>query len=261
MTLILLGDSVTGWQLIVDHLFVGPMWPASILAAIVLSLVMITLMGAFASDFGGADVDVDPGVDVGMNVDPGVHVDVSTDVDPGLEVDTGADVETSMPVHGHHVSGDLLGGVVAATLRAVRLDRVPLMIWLSVFSLFFWVLSFVLWFEFDVFRYPPTIFASAMLTIRNAVLALVLTRFMTSPLHRLLIPPKHYHPVNLIGGVAIVETSLVDVTFGRARFATNAAPLLLDIRTAGESIPKGTQVRIIRFDSNRKVYLVEANLT
>jgi hypothetical protein len=258
--MIMLGDGVDGWQMVVDHLFVGPMWPASILAGLVLSLVVISLIGAFAADFGDANLDVDPGVDVGMDVDAGMHLEAGVDVDPGLDADTSTNVETSMPAHGHHVSGDLLGGLVAATLRAVRLDRVPLMIWLSVFTLLFWVLSFVLWFEFDVFRYPPTIFASAMLTIRNGVLALVLTRFMTSPLHRLLIPPTHYHPVNLIGGVAIVETSLVDASFGRARFATNAAPLLLDIRTAGESIPKGTQVRIIRFDSSRKVYLVEADL-
>lgn len=242
----LLSDGVSWSQSLVEHLFVGPVWPASILAAIVLSLVIISLLGVFSFDFGidGPDLDVDAGLDV----DPGV--DAGVDADAGL--DTGADAD------GHHAGADAMGGFAAATMKAVHLDRVPLMVWLTVFSLFFWVLSYVLWFEFDVRRYPATFLASLMLTVRNGVIAVVLTRFMTTPLHRLLVPPTHYHAHSLVGGVAIVETSSVDDTFGRARYATNAAPLLIDIRTTGEPISKGTPVRLLRYDADRKVYHVEA---
>ncbi|MCM2371401.1 OB-fold-containig protein [Aporhodopirellula aestuarii] len=241
----LLSDSVQWPQAIVEHLFVGPVWPASILAAIVLALVFISLLGVFSFDFGidGPGLDVDPGVDI----------------DPGVDVDAG--VDTSVDADGHHVGGDALGGIAAATMKAVHLDRVPLMVWLTVFSLFFWVLSFVLWFEFDVRRYPATFLSSALLTMRNGVMAVVLTRFMTTPLHRLLVPPTHYHAGTLVGGIAIVETSAVDDTFGRARYATNAAPLLIDIRTSGERIPKGTPVRIMSYDQEKKVYHVETEET
>ncbi|MFG0289331.1 MAG: DUF1449 domain-containing protein [Rhodopirellula sp. JB044] len=243
MSIIVLSDGTHWVQNVLEHLFVGPVWPASILAAIVLSLVMVSLLGVFSFDFGidGPDLDVDPGVDVGVDADAGV--------DPGADAGGHSDA--------HHGADGAFGGFAAATMKAVHLDRVPLMVWLTVFSLFFWVLSYVLWFEFDVRRYPATFVSSLLLTIRNGVIAVVLTRFMTSPLHRLLVPPTHYHASSLIGGVAVVETSSVDSTFGRARYSTNAAPLLIDIRTSGDPIKKGTPVRIMTYDEDAKVYHVE----
>lgn len=228
----------------VEHLFVGPMWPATILAMIVWAFVLISVLGVFSPDFGfdgpevDAGVDFDPGVDVGVDMDAGVDVDAS--LDPG-----------------HDMHGDFFGGVAAATMKAVHLDRVPLMIWLAVFSLFFWVLTYVLWFEFDSRRYAPVFLTSTLLSIRNLVIAVVATRLMTSPLHRLLVPPTHYHSASLVGGTAVVETSQVDDSFGRARYATNAAPLLIDIRASGEPITKGATVKLLSYDVDRKLYQVE----
>ncbi len=256
MTTLLLADGVPWFHSLLDHLFVGPMWPASILAAIVLTLVLISLLGAFSPDFGLGG----PDLDAGMDLDPGMDLDAGMDVDAGAHLDTGPHVDTGVDGHGHHVSGDMLGGLTAATMRAVHLDRVPLMVWLTMFALFFWVLSFVLWFEFDAKHYQATLWTSALLTIRNGVMAVVLTRFTTAPLHRLLTPPTHHHPATVVGGTAVVETSTVDDTFGRARYATNAAPLLIDIRTSGEPIAKGSRVRIIRYDEAQNVYHVEADV-
>lgn len=225
----------------VEHLFVGPMWPATILAMIVWAFVLISVLGVFSPDFGFDGPDVDAGVDF----DPGVDVDAGVDLDADASLDPG-----------HHMHGDFFGGVAAATMRAVHLDRVPLMIWLAVFSLFFWVLTYLLWFEFDSRRYAPVFVTSALLSIRNLVIAVVATRLMTSPLHRLLVPPTHYHSETLVGGTAVVETSQVDDTFGRARFATNAAPLLIDIRTSGEPITKGSTVKLLSYDVDRRLYQV-----
>lgn len=229
----------------VEHLFIGPMWPATLLAMFVWAFVLISLLGFFTPDFGfgGPDVDVDPGIDV----------------DPGLDADTGFNPDTSVEA-GHDAHGDFFGGFAAATLKAVHLDRVPLMIWLAVFSLLFWVVTYVMWFEFDSRRYAPLWVPSVLLTIRNGVIAVVFTRLLTSPLHRLLVPPTHYHRETLVGGTALVETSQVDASFGRARYRTNAAPLLIDIRTAGEVIPKGSCVKLLAYDQEKKVYLVQQDV-
>lgn len=244
MNILLLADGASWFHSLLDHLFVGPMLPASILAAIVLTFVLLSLLGAFAPDFGLGGPDLDTGVDF----------------DPGMDIDPSAHIDTGLDGHGHHVPGDVLGGLTAATMRAVHLDRVPLMVWLTLFALFYWVLSFVLWFEYDVKHYQATLWTSLLLTIRNGVIAVVLTRLCTAPLHRLLVPPTHHHPTTLVGGTAVVETSTVDATFGRARYATNAAPLLIDIRTSGEPIAKGSRVRIIRYDAEQNAYHVEAEV-
>lgn len=231
----------------VEHLFVGPMWPATILAMIVWAFVLISVLGVFSPDFGFDGPEVDAGIDL----DPGFDVDAGVDMDAGMDADASVDP-------GHDMHGDFFGGIAAATMRAVHLDRVPLMIWLAVFSLFFWVLTYVLWFEFDSRRYAPVFVSSTLLSIRNLVIAVAATRLMTAPLHRLLVPPTHYHSESLVGGTAVVETSQVDDAFGRARYATNAAPLLIDIRTSGEPIKKGSTVKLLSYDVDRKIYQVEA---
>lgn len=229
----------------VEHLFIGPMWPATLLAMFVWAFVLISLLGFFTPDFGFGGPDVD--------------VETEIDLDPGIDVDAGLDGDVSVDPS-HDVHSDFLGGFAAATLKAVHLDRVPLMIWLAVFSLLFWVVTYVMWFEFDSRRYAAMWLPSVLLTIRNGVIAVVLTRLLTSPLHRLLVPPTHYHRETLVGGTALVETSQVDGSFGRARYATNAAPLLINIRTVGEVIPKGSRVKLLAYDPEKKEYLVEQDV-
>ncbi|WP_404310719.1 DUF1449 domain-containing protein [Neorhodopirellula lusitana] len=234
----------------IEHLFVGPMWPATMLALFVWAFVLISLLGFFSIDLGvdSPEIDLDPGLDLAPDID----------LDPTIDVDGNLDVDTSVDASGHDAHADMFGGLAAATLKAVHLDRVPLMIWLATFSLLFWVISYLLWFEFDVERYSPIWLHSIALTIRNAVIAVVCTRFLTMPLHRLLVPPVQYHTETLVGDCATVETSEVNEQFGRARYATNAAPLLIDIRTTGEVIPKGSNVRILRYNAQTKTYLVQS---
>lgn len=229
----------------VDHLFVGPMWPATLLALFVWTFVLISILGVFTPDFGFDGPDVDPSIDF----DAGADIDAG--IDPSLD---GGETP-----HGEMVGGDFVGGMAAATMKAVHLDRVPLMIWLAVLSLLFWVVSYVLWFEFDSRRYAPMFLPCVLITIRNLVVAVVGTRLLTSPIHRLLVPPVHYHSETLVGGTAVVETSMVDAKFGRARYATNAAPLLIDIRVADGVILKGHRVKLLSYDAQKKVYWVTAD--
>ena len=218
---------------VVDHLFVGPMIPATIMAALCGVYLLISLLGVF--DFG---------------VDGGPELDVDT----GVDLDAGADFEPG----GEAMSSDIFGGLGAATLRAVNLDRVPLMLWMSAFSVLFWLFSFLLWFEFDVNRYAPIFTTSVWLVLRNVVLAVVATRFVTRPLHRLLQPSRQYHAKSLVGESAVVETDKVDGEFGRARYQSNAAPLLIRIRTAGETLQKGARVDLLDYDAATREYLVAA---
>lgn len=215
----------TTWDSVIDQLFVGPMIPATALAMLCGAYTLVSMLGLF-------EIDVsDGGLDGG-----------------GLDgVDVGDTIHT-----------DPLGGVGAATLRAVNLDRVPLVLWVAVFSVFLWLITFLMWFQFDSLRHAPTLGISAWLIVRNSVLAVVLTKFATGPLHRLLAPSRQYHAATLVGEHAVVETAQVDGEFGRARYSTQTAPLLILIRTRGETISKGTEVELLDYDATQQVYTVAA---
>ncbi|MCG8651649.1 MAG: NfeD family protein, partial [Pirellulales bacterium] len=114
-----------------------------------------------------------------------------------------------------------------------------------------------LWHGFDSYRYEPTWLPSTLLAIRNVVIATAATKGITQPLVRHFVRPPTYNERTLIGATCEICTSEATPEFGQAKFRANAAPLLLNIRTDGAHIPKGTEVRIIGFhDRAKRIYKV-----
>ncbi len=88
------------------------------------------------------------------------------------------------------------------------------------------------------------------------MIATALTKACTQPLIGYFVAGPSYDEANLIGATCEVSTSEATPEFGQAKFRTNAAPLLLNVRTDGPHIAKGTEVRIVGFDRNKRIYKV-----
>lgn len=220
-------------------MFVGPVWPASILVCL---LVIYTLLGLIGL--------IDFGFDIpGLDMDPGLDADVSVDL-PGVDV---PDVE--LP-DGVHVDVDFLHGVGATTVRWTNFGRVPIVLWGGLFSVAFWSISYGLWHTYDSRNHDPTWIPSILLAIRNVVMATAITKLLTQPLLGYFVDPPSYDHRRLLGATCEICTLEATSRFGQAKFRTNAAPLLLNVRTDGPHIPKGTEVRIIGFDKEKRIYKV-----
>jgi hypothetical protein len=129
-------------------------------------------------------------------------------------------------------------------------------LWGGLFAVVFWSVSYGLWHTFDSQRYSPTWFPSVLLTIRNTVIATGITKLVTQPMLGYFVDPPKYDYRKLLGATCEICTSEATSKFGQAKFRTNAAPLLLNVRTDGPHIPKGTEVRIIGFDKDKRIYKV-----
>lgn len=218
----------------IERLFIGPVWPASLLVCLLLAYTVVALLGIFDLDFSG---------------DGGVNTGEAEAVGDGGE-GVGSD--------GVEADGGLLGGLGGMTVRWMNLDRLPLILWMSLFTIAFWAISYFLWYGYDSRRYEPTWIPSFLLGLRNLVLAVGVTKLFTEPLSRWFAPAPRYSPSTLIGEQCVVSTLEVNSQFGQARFKTDAAPLLLNIRTDGEHFAKGDPVQIIAFDADRRIYKVTA---
>ncbi len=196
-------------QPLIESLFVGPVWPASVLLLLVLGYLILSL---------GTSWDMDG---------------------PDLEVDA-------------HVWQSL----GAATLRWLHLDSVPIVIWGGLFACINWLLAYILWNAFDTARHEPTLLVSATLAARNAIMAAVITKFATAPLAPYLGGGPAYSEETLIGRSCVISSGEATPTFGQAKYDTGGAPLLLNIRTDGPHLVKGTIVRIVAFDPSKRVYSV-----
>ncbi len=229
-----------------DVCFAGPMWPASLLLLMLAGYLVIALLGMV--DIGqtlGADVDLD--VDADVDLDPGLDVDPGLDggIDGGVDGDLGGDA-------GHHA--DFLGGAGGMTIRWLNLDGVPLMIWGATFTVILWITSFTLWTGYD--SQTAELTTVLLLIARNAVLAIVATKFLTNPLNQLLAPGPSYEATKILGQTAAIDTSTADARFGRVKFITDGSPLLLDVRTQGVTLAKGTVVELIAYDPKKHIYTV-----
>lgn len=224
-----------------DNFLVGPVWPASVMLAL-----MIIYAGVAALGVGDFDTGLDVDVDVDLDLDvPDLSV-------PDLEV---GDVD--MGVDGADLNHPgLFGSLGAMTVRWSNFGRIPIAIWGSVFTLAFWGLSYSLWHGFDVHRYSATLIPSFLLTIRNTVIAVLITKPVTQPLVGKFDKVPGYEPKRIVGSTCEISSIEASPSYGQAKFRTNAAPLLLNVCTDGSTFPRGTEVRIIDFNPNKRIYTV-----
>ena len=232
-----------------EQMFVGPIWPASILVCLLIVYTMFAMLGLIDFGLDAPDIDLDvPSLDVDV---PGMDVpDLDVDV-PDMDVAT-----ADLPDGGIPADWDFWQGIGAASVRWTNFGRVPVLIWAGLFALAYWGISFLLWHGYDSARYAPNWLPSVFLSIRNIVLAVAVTKALTQPLVGYFVGGPSYDSRNLIGATCEVTTSEVTDKHGQGKFRTQAAPLLLNIRTDGPHIQKGTEVKIVDFDKTNRTYTV-----
>ncbi|TWU17578.1 hypothetical protein Pla52o_51340 [Novipirellula galeiformis] len=211
-----------------NRMFVGPLWPASLLICLLVVYTILALIGLVDFGFDLPDVDLDV-PDAGIDLPDGEMVSVNADFLQGL------------------------GGTV---VRWTNFGRIPIVLWGGIFSVLFWGISYWLWHTFDAARYSPDWLPSILLSIRNLVIATGITKAVTQPLLGYFVDPPSYDENHMVGASCEITSHTATPEFGQAKFRTNAAPLLLNVRTDGAHLPKGTEVRIIGFEKQKRIYIV-----
>lgn len=203
----------------VTTLFTGPILPASLLLGLMLCWSLLAMLGALDIDLPGTDFD--PDVDVDM--------------------DSGG-------------ASDTLGFLA---LRWLNISEVPLVLWLGVFSVIWWFFAASLWSMVDsrFLAESPGWIWSTVLTVRNLLIAVLLTKWATQPMKAWFIHERHSSQ-SLIGKECYISSSEATPEFGQVKFQTDGAPLLLNVRTDGVHLAQGAHVWITHYDAKRRVYIV-----
>jgi hypothetical protein len=206
------------------------------------------MIGLIDFGFDAPEMDLDPGIDLDIDVD----IDAPTIDGPTVDANLDALDADVVPV-----DSDFLQGLGAATLRWTNFGRVPVVIWGGVFAVSYWTVTYLLWHGFDSQRYAPTLLPSLLLAARNVVIGVGVTKLLTQPMVKHFVAPPSYTQHTIIGATCEVCTTKATPDFGQAKFRTNAAPILLNIRTDGPHLSKGQEVQIIGFhDKDKRIYKV-----
>lgn len=167
--------------------------------------------------------------------------------------------------HGHHLhldghvdgdASDLFSSLGSFTLKWLNLNEMPLVIWMSLFSLLWWGISvfFLIVVDVPLLGKPGTLW-SILLVARNLVVAGLLTKLITRPFRGWYLS-ESITSQSLIGQECEICSLEATAEYGQVRFKTDGAPLLLNVRTDGPDLPKGTRVWITHYDSARRAYIV-----
>lgn len=167
--------------------------------------------------------------------------------------------------HGHHLSidsdadiSDAVSSMGSLTFRWLGLSEMPLIIWLSVFSLLWWTVSITLWKSVDMYFFShPGLGWSTLLVARNLAITLPLTKLLTRPMRGWFIS-EELTSQSLVGQECEICSSEATPEYGQARFKTDGSPLLLNVRTDGSYLAKGDRVWITHYDAQRRAYIVSS---
>lgn len=147
-------------------------------------------------------------------------------------------------------------GLGFVVFRFLNIGRVPIMIWMSVFTVTYWLLSMLLDRLLDNPEHREVLFYAVQYGVRNFAIAVVLTKILTQPLRDKFEAGEPNVAKDMIGQRCMITTSEVTDSFGHARYETGAAPLLLNVRTREEPLAKGDLALIVHYDAEENVYYV-----
>ena len=137
-------------------------------------------------------------------------------------------------------------------LKFLNLGEVPVMVWMSIFSLSMWMLSI----NFDAGVEIQSAMDYLPLFLRNLGISLVVTKLITQPFkgYFQFTPPNQIE--TLLGKSCRVTSSSVTEKFGQAELETEGAPLKLHIRAEDETIQKGDLVRLTDYNQETQAFYV-----
>lgn len=170
----------------------------------------------------------------------------------GLDADIGLNADADLDAG---IDGHIGGGIFSDVLTFFHLGEVPAVIIGTFFVLFFWTATVT-----TNHYYNPELSweIAAFYLIPNLCAALVLTKLCVWPMTPLFREMQKTASPKVINSRGLVSTSYLDGEFGRITINQEGPPIVVNAVTAnGQRLPKGHEIKVVRFTSETGVYIVE----
>ena len=161
-----------------------------------------------------------------------------------MDIDADVDLDGSMTSIGF------------VALKFLNIGNVPVMIWVAVFGFLWWIASLLLWTFYDSGSDPVGFWSIAPIVLRNMLIGMAGAKFATEPMRKFFDHTDNYKPADLVGRQCHITTYEATSDAGQAKLKTDAAPLLIDVRTDGDVLSKGDTATIVRVDPAVNIYFI-----
>ncbi len=171
-----------------------------------------------------------------------------------------ADFDTEMDLD-LDADGDLQGGESAfgVLMRLVNAHDVPLMLVLSLLTLFMWLISIAS--NFYLNSGESGLVAFGLLFV-NFIISVIFVKLVTQPLRPMFrsIRNDKEHQEPLIGSTGFVKSRVLDADFGQCEvIRPKGAPALLNCRLAEgeEPLVRGDEILVIGHDDDTRKFIIK----
>lgn len=214
----------------------------TVLLGVSLALGILVLMGALGPELFATDLDLDS--------------------EFGLEAATAgpegaAEAASAAASEGTAEAGK---GLLGTLLAFVKPRNVPMILALSLWSLFGWVLTGILCSTLlPSLNFAPLWVVSSLLGLAGAMGSFALSSIVLRPLSRAFKPEVMVYREDIVGQTVVVDTSRVDREFGSAKASDGGSGLVISIRCDREnSLTRGSKALVVSYDPKREVYEVSS---
>jgi len=170
-----------------------------------------------------------------------------------LDFDADVDVDADMPD-----AGGL--GFVGDVLSFLGFGKVPLMILISFFAFFGWILSFMGTWQLGALGGSTLVTVSISFAVLGVatVGGLLMGSFAARPLAPIFATAEGRNNKSLIGEAIVLSTGRVDGRFGQGQVDIADSDLLVQVRCDDtNTLARGDRALIISFDTARDAFVVE----
>ncbi len=219
--------------------------PENLLPTILLTFVavywLVFLVGLLDLSF--LDFSLDKDLDLDLDVDIDMDADLDGDLDADKDVSKGASASSYSPGFGTRI------------LLFLNLGDVPIMAFMTFFSLFFWggaILSHYYWSK-------DSLLLSILATLGSAIVAAFLTKAITQPFRKFFRALNaDEKPINLTGQIGRVEIGTSGDRLGQADVFVQERHLLINIKSEGGGrMDRGIQCLILAKDKSGDFYYAQ----
>ena len=165
-----------------------------------------------------------------------------------FDLDLDTDVETDVSLS-HNVFGVML--------KVVNAHDIPLMLILSLLTLFIWIVSILSNYYFN----PSQSWLVALgLFFGNFIVSTILVNLVTQPLRPFMRElKKDEKHIPLVGSIGEVKSRVIDEKFGQVSIVRDGgSPALLNAKLVEGSLVRGETIVVVDYDEESKRYLVKS---
>lgn len=170
--------------------------------------------------------------------------DIDLDADADVDVDLDGDFDAAGP-------GSILSGI----LEFLYLGEVPVMIVLSFFSLSFWMIAMM------TVMYSPFsgLITGLLIYLPGLLITALATKILLAPIAAFFrkINREEDSVKSVIGQIAELNSDSDGTRIVMGQVRTSGAPFLVNLKTRGAFLPKGSHVLIIERDAEHDLYYAE----